>query len=101
MADDKTYILPVAIGTPIYVLKSCYCHETYANQHCKMLSGKIHGNTTVIAVIRLPDKHKGSYRTRCIKIYKRPFDPVKHLSKWGKSAFATEDEAVEMAKSKK
>ena len=99
--NDTTYQLPIPIGTPIYILEACYCHETYAAHHCRMLSGKIHGNTTVTAVIRLPDKNKGSYRTRCIKIYARPFDPIKHLGKWGKTAFATEDEAVAAAYKRK
>ena len=66
-----------------------------------MHDSKKRKNATAIRTIPLPDKKKGSYRARCLKLYIRPFDPVKHLSKFGKTAFTTESEAVSAAENYK
>lgn len=99
--SDTNYQLPIPIGTPICVIEPCYCHEHYKTWNCQMHNGKKRKNATAIRTIPLPDKKKGSYRTRCLKLYIRPFDPVKHLSKFGKTAFATESEAITAAETYK
>lgn len=98
---DTNYQLPIPIGMPIYVIEPCYCSVHYKTHNCGMHGGNKRKNATAIKAIALPDKNKGSYRIRCVKLYIRPFDPIKHLSKWEKTAFATETEALTAAKNYK
>lgn len=99
--SDTNYQLPIPIDTPIYVIEPCYCSEHYATQSCRMFHEKKRKNATAIKAFRFPDKSKGAYRVHCMKLYIRPFDPVKHLSKLNKTAFLTEAEAIAHAENLK
>ena len=93
--SNTGYPLPIPIGTPIYTVEPCCCGKMYATYHCRMFHGKKHKNATAIKAFRLPDKTKGAYDVCCVKLYIKPFDPVRHLSRLNKTAFLTEQEAID------
>lgn len=69
--------LPIRLGNPCYVLEKCTCA---GDSRCKPKA----------AVVR---KFTGRYSTSCMKIHKRSFN-TSHISKLGKSVFATLEEAM-------
>ena len=93
------YSLPVSPGTPVYVIERCYCGSAYANR-CRMRNGVTDKRNKAVAIISVPEAPNRSYSVRCQKVYERPFDPRKHLARWGKTIFATLEEAKDRAKEK-
>jgi len=77
------YELPVPVGTMVYVIEDCYCTPFWIKK-CKMRSGDPAKKCTALALIPTENR-KG--RAHCLKVYLRPFDPVKHLGQWGTKVF--------------
>lgn len=82
---------PVEPGTPVYVVERCNCTVHY-REHCLTLQGRPKGNAKAIAVMPCEPKPKAT-SAFCWKIFIRPFDPAKHLKKWGTKVFETEEQA--------
>lgn len=83
--------VPVAPGTPVYVVERCNCGLHY-KPNCRQLLGNPTGNAKAIAIVPSIAKSKTNM-AYCWKIFVRPFDPSKHLKKWGTSVFKTEKQA--------
>jgi hypothetical protein len=60
-------------------------------ERCRIRNGNATSNASAIAVFHSNDAKRGF---RCSKIYIRPFDPTKHLAKWGKRVFKSYEAAV-------
>lgn len=93
MADTITVSidLPVAPGTPVYVVEPCYCTAFYKTQ-CRLPTGQGTANRKALVVVPAERRRNKSC---CLKLYIRPFDPIKHLSQWGKNVFAHSEKALE------
>lgn len=90
-----TMEVPVPSGTPVYVIEDCYCYtKKYADQ-CRIRNGSATSNASAVAISPAINVKRGF---RCAKVYLRPFDPIKHLAKWGRSVFETSEAAVEAAR---
>lgn len=86
-----TLSLPVAPGAPVYVIEPCYCTAFYKTQ-CRLLAGQ--GTANRKAIIVVPAEGRKN-KACCLKLYIRPFDPIKHLAGWGSTVFASSEEALQ------
>lgn len=93
----ETIEVPVPAGTPVYVIEGCACYTQMYADRCRIKNGNRTGNATAIAVFPRTNPKRGF---KCLKLYVRPFDPIEHLTKWGKRVFATQEEAIKVIKKK-
>lgn len=83
--------LPAAPGTPVYVVEPCYCTSFYKTR-CRLLAGQGTANRKAIVVVPAEGRKN---KACCLKLYIRPFDPVKHMAGWGASVFECSEKALE------
>lgn len=94
MSMDTHFItleVPVPIGTPVFVIADCYCYTKMYADRCRIRNGNATNNASAIAIF---PSHDAKQRFRCRKIYEQPFDPTRHLAKWGKRVFESYEAAV-------
>lgn len=87
--NDRCYTLPAAPGATIYMATYCKCSAHYA----KRCQGQIKAFPTATHLHREEVERRGQI-VYCVKVYERPFEPMKHLHKWGKTVFPTLEEAA-------
>ncbi|MBP3371372.1 MAG: hypothetical protein J6L88_02475 [Clostridia bacterium] len=91
MNAEKTKIeLPVEPGTPVYCVSICTCGHQYKEQ-CRVLAGKSI-SAKCSCVMEIDPTASKPRESRCVKVFIKPFDPMKHLSGWGKKVFASLDD---------
>ena len=87
---------PVATGTPVYFLAPCSCSGVHA-ANCNVRNARPRKSTEekILAAFIINDGQLGS----CWKLFRYPFDPNRHAEHWSKRIFATEEEAMDAARS--
>lgn len=87
--EELKSLIPVPIGTPVYVGVPCVCHPTYAKR-CQERQANPDKRWKACTIIRMDADRTGS---NCAKIYERPF-AISHIGKVGKTVFLTIEDAV-------
>lgn len=86
-----TLEVPVPVGSPVFVISDCYCYTKMYADRCRIRNGNATNNASAVAIFQSHNVKRGF---RCKKIHIHPFDPTKHLAKWGKNVFKSYEAAV-------
>ena len=89
--EGRLYVLPVALGTIVYDVKTCSCRSGFA---CKNGEKKNPSGLVPDERICMTEDDLGR---KCRKIYAVPFEPTM-IGQMGRGTFETKEEAVEFAK---